>query len=63
MTKTTVDLVASGALPELRSVHDEWFAWRPVRLGALGTGRLVWFRRLWRNQCAGVTIYQPLGKK
>jgi len=37
---------------------DIWFAWRPVRLGALGTGRIVWLRRVWRNRCAGVSIYQ-----
>lgn len=37
-----------------------WFAWYPVRLGALGTGRLVWLKRVWRNECMGVTIYQPL---
>ncbi len=41
-----------------RSRTDAWFAWRPVRLGALGTGRCVWLRWLWRNRCCGVTIYQ-----
>lgn len=43
----------------------EWFAWRPVRLGALGTGRLVWLRWVkrirtitpWGESCS---IYQPL---
>ena len=25
-----------------------WFAWYPVRLGALGGGRLVWLRYVWR---------------
>jgi hypothetical protein len=42
------------------SASDTWFAWHPVRLGALGTGRLAWMRRLWRNRCLGVTIYQDL---
>lgn len=42
------------------SIDDEWFAWRPVRLGALGTGRWVWLRRVWRNRSIGVTIYQDL---
>ena len=35
-----------------------WFAWFPVRTGALGTGRLVWLRMVLRNQCAGISIYQ-----
>ena len=37
-----------------------WFAWYPVRLGELGTGRRVWLQYVWRNECMGVTIYQPL---
>lgn len=44
----------------MRSVSDVWFAWYPVRLGALGTDRIVWLRRVWRNRCMGCTIYQPL---
>lgn len=40
------------------STTDTWFAWRPVRLGALGTGR--WLRRVWRNRCMGAAIYQSL---
>lgn len=36
-----------------------WFAWHPVRLGALATGRLVWLMRVWRCRCMGVAIYQP----
>ncbi len=39
---------------------DEWFAWYPVRTGALSTGHWVWLKRVWRNRCMGVTIYQPL---
>ena len=42
------------------SKSDEWFAWRPVRTGALGTGQWAWMKRLWRNKCCGVVIYQPL---
>lgn len=41
-----------------RSRTDIWFAWRPVMLGALGMGRIVWLRPVWRNRCCGVTIYQ-----
>lgn len=52
--------VRSGARPDWRSRSDTWFAWRPVRLGALGTGPWVWLRRVWRNRCAGITIYQSL---
>lgn len=37
---------------------DTWFAWYPVRCGALGTGKWAWFEKVWRNRCAGVTIYQ-----
>ncbi len=44
----------------LRSRSDTWFAWYPVRVGALGTGRLIWLERVWRNRCMGVTIYQSL---
>ena len=46
--------------PKLASTTDTWFAWRPVRRGALGTGRWVWLRRVWRNRCMGATIYQDL---
>lgn len=42
------------------SITDMWFAWYPVRLGAPGTGQLVWLRTVWRNRCFGVTIYQDL---
>ena len=40
------------------SRSDIWFAWFPVRIGALGTGPVVWLKKLWRNRCGGVTIYQ-----
>jgi hypothetical protein len=37
-----------------------WFAWRPVRLGALGTDRLVWLRTVLRVPGpGGIDIYQP----
>ena len=42
------------------SLSDTWFAWYPVRVGALGTGSWRWMCRLWRNRCLGVTIYQDL---
>jgi hypothetical protein len=43
---------------------DTWFAWHPVRLGALGTGRLVWLQYVWRERiCPGVAIYQELKTK
>ena len=45
------------------SITDTWFCWYPVRLGALSTGRLVWLKRVWRNRCAGVTIYQEIIKE
>ena len=34
------------------------YRWLPVRLGALGTGRVAWLEVVWRNTCFGVTIYQ-----
>jgi len=37
-----------------------WFAWRPVRLGALGTGPVAWLRPVWFATAMGVTIYQSL---
>lgn len=42
------------------SVWDIWFAWRPVRLGALRGGSFVWLRHIARNQCLGVTLYQDI---
>lgn len=36
---------------------DQWFAWSPVRLGALGTGRWAWFRKVTRIKTGPVTIY------
>lgn len=44
---------------------DTWFAWYPVRLGALGIGRWVWLKRVWRDNSPaarfyGVRIYQSL---
>lgn len=35
-----------------------WFAWRPVRLGALSTGKLVWLFKVTRidSQMAGITV-------
>lgn len=50
----------AGLTPQWGGRSDVWFAWRPVRLGALGSGPLVWLRRVWRNRCMGVTIYQDL---
>ena len=55
-----MEQVRIGIRPDWKSRTDTWFAWRPVRLGALGTGRLVWLRHVWRNRCFGVTIYQEL---
>ena len=46
--------------PEDASRSDCWFAWHPVRVGALGTGSFAWLSKVWRNRCCGVTIYQPL---
>ena len=42
------------------SKTDTWFAWYPVRVGAISTGPFVWLRKVWRNRCGGVSIYQPL---
>jgi hypothetical protein len=39
-------------------IRDVWFAWRPVRIGALGTGPKRWLTKLYRERFAGVTIYQ-----
>lgn len=43
--------------------QDIWFAWYPVRTGALGSGRLVWLRTVWRERAIsgrykGFVIYQ-----
>lgn len=51
-----------------RSVNDIWFAWYPVRIGALAGGRWVWLKRVWRNRTYGrtllgqfmISIYQEL---
>jgi hypothetical protein len=40
--------------------EDIWFAWFPVRLGALGNGKIAWMRKVWRNRCLGATIYQDI---
>lgn len=42
------------------SRSDEWFAWYPVRLGAIGVGRWVWMQHVWRNRCMEAMIYQDL---
>ena len=47
----------------LPSESDEWFAWYPVRTGALGTGKIVFLKKVWRNRCGGITIYQPMEHK
>jgi hypothetical protein len=52
----------AGAKEYYGPIVTEWFAWRPVRTGALGTGRWVWLERVRRSRCLGVTIYQPLDK-
>jgi hypothetical protein len=58
MANMSNDILTLARINPSRS--DTWFAWYPVRVGALGTGRFVWLRRVWRNKCCGVTIYQPL---
>jgi hypothetical protein len=40
------------------AVSGYCFAWRPVRLGALSTGELVWLKTVWFCTAMGVTIYQ-----
>lgn len=40
--------------------RDIWFAWYPVRIGALSTGPLRWLRRLHRERFLGLAIYQDL---
>lgn len=52
--------IKDGSRPDWASRSDRWFAWQPVRVGALGTGPLRVGCWLWRNQCCGVTIYQDL---
>lgn len=41
---------------------DTWFAWYPVRTGALGTGRWIWLRRVWRlrSYAGDPSLYQTL---
>ena len=61
MRRTATRLVENGRFwPLSRSYTDIWFAWRPVRIGALSTGPYRWLCWLWRNRCMGVTIYQDL---
>jgi hypothetical protein len=55
-----LDELRAGRHPEWRNQEDIWFAWYPVRTGALGAGRVVWLTKVWRNRCCGVTIYQTL---
>jgi hypothetical protein len=52
--------VRTGERPDWANREDEWFAWHPVRFGPLGDGPWVWLRRVWRNRCCGVTMYQDL---
>lgn len=46
------------------SATDIWFAWRPVRVGALGDGPSVWWKKVWRNRThfcgVEVAVYQEL---
>ncbi len=45
------------------SAQETWFAWYPVQTGALAPdffSSWMWLKRVWRNKCMGVTIYQPL---
>lgn len=56
----TIGPMTKGEMQKSSSTSDVWFAWFPVRLGALGTGRWVWLQNVWRNKCCGVTIYQSL---
>jgi hypothetical protein len=49
-----------GFRPDWASKSDIWFAWHPVRIGALGTGPVRFGVKLYRNRCCGVTIYQDL---
>lgn len=51
---------ASGERPDYATREDEWFAWYPVRCGALRMGRIAWLEWVWRDRCMGVTTYQPL---
>lgn len=46
--------------PDYRSRSDTWFAWHPVRTGALGSGRFVWLKKVHRERILGITIYQEL---
>lgn len=55
-----IDEIIKRARPADASESDTWFAWYPVATGALGTGGWVWLRRVWRNKCCGVAIYQIL---
>lgn len=51
-------LARGGFAPQWLPKFDLWFAWRPVRTGALGTGGWTWLRYVSRDRCLGVTIYQ-----
>jgi len=52
--------IENGSRPDWASTSDIWFAWHPVRLGALGTGPIAFGREVWRNRFCSVTIYQEL---
>src|SRR5450755_4779477 len=58
-----IDIVKAGFADHWLPQEDTWFAWYPVRLGALGTGELVWFRYVRRDMCLGVTNYFSLKEK
>lgn len=46
------------------SKTDIWFAWYPVRIGALQDGPKLWLKRVWRNRTffggMWITIYAEL---
>lgn len=42
---------------------DVWFAWYPVRLGAMPGGRWIWLRKVWRTRWKGWVTYQALPKR
>ena len=55
-----IELVKRGEHQEWLPKEDIWFAWYPVRIGALSTGPRVWLKHVWRDRCLGVTAYQLL---
>ena len=45
---------------KLYSYSHDWFAWRPVRLGFIGMGTVVWLRHVRRCYVGNHRFYEAL---